>query len=123
MAKERGSAIIAMALLLFFLLHSETTHAATFKVGDDDGWRFGVSDWPNGKSFKAGDILEFVYNRANHNVAVVDKDGHDSCTVPDNATVFQTGDDKITLEKGENYFICGFTGHCANGMNLAITAA
>ncbi|XWS19116.1 hypothetical protein CRYUN_Cryun32bG0104000 [Craigia yunnanensis] len=112
-----------MALMLCFLLHSETTYVATFMVGDASGWGFGVSNWPNGKSFKVGDVLEFSYNRANHNVAVVDKNGHDSCTVAGSAQVFQTGDDQITLKQGENYFICGFPGHCASGVKIAITAA
>ncbi|XVF24746.1 hypothetical protein REPUB_Repub13aG0153500 [Reevesia pubescens] len=123
MAQERGSAIIAMTLILCFLLHSHTTYAATFKVGDASGWSFGVSNWTTGKSFKAGDILEFVYTQGDHNVVVVDKNGHDTCTAPSGAKVFQTGDDKITLKKGENYFICSFPGHCASGMQIAIDAA
>ncbi|OMP01445.1 Plastocyanin-like protein [Corchorus olitorius] len=125
MAVERGSAVIGMALIMLslILLHSENTDAATFKVGDASGWRFGVSNWPNGKNFTAGDILEFTYTQGMHTVAVVDKNGHDTCTVPSGAQIFRTGNDNVTLVKGENYFICSVPGHCAMGMQLAINAS
>ncbi|MBA0767437.1 hypothetical protein Gotri_016322 [Gossypium trilobum] len=118
MGQERGSAMIWLTLLLCF----QSSLAATFMVGDASGWGFGVSNWPNGKSFKAGDVLEFKYNRPNHDVAVVDKEGYESCYVADDAQVFETGDDLITLQQGHNYFVCGFPGHCNNGMKIAVTA-
>ena len=34
---------------------------------------------------------------------------------------FQSGSDRITLVKGDNYFVCGFPGHCGK-MRLAINA-
>ena len=39
------------------LLHCENVWAATYAVGDDNGWDFGVDTWPNGKTFRAGDVL------------------------------------------------------------------
>ena len=57
MAQERGSAIFAIVLILGLLLHCENVWATTFTVGDAGGWTFNVSNWPNGKTFKAGDVL------------------------------------------------------------------
>uniref|UniRef100_A0A2N9HLY7 Phytocyanin domain-containing protein n=1 Tax=Fagus sylvatica TaxID=28930 RepID=A0A2N9HLY7_FAGSY len=57
MAQERGSAIFAIVLILGLLLHYENVWATTFTVGDAGGWTFNVSNWPNGKTFKAGDVL------------------------------------------------------------------
>ena len=50
-------------------------------------------------------VAEFSYTKGNHNVAVVDNNGHDSCTVPSGAQIFQTGDDNITLTKGELFHL------------------
>ncbi|KAK5803450.1 hypothetical protein PVK06_031095 [Gossypium arboreum] len=118
MGRERGSAMILLTLMLCF----QSSFAATFMVGDASGWGFDVNNWPKGKTFKAGDVLEFTYNRANHDVAVVDKEAYESCKIPQEAPVFETGDDLIPLKKGDNYFVCGFPGHCEGGMKIAITA-
>ena len=45
---------MALLLLLGFE-HGDA--AATFVVGDSNGWNLGVEGWPNGKVFRAGDIL------------------------------------------------------------------
>ncbi|XP_016670054.1 chemocyanin-like [Gossypium hirsutum] len=97
MGQEGGSAMIWLTLLLCF----QSSFAATFMVGD---------------------ASEFKYNRPNHDVAVVDKEGYEACYVADDAQVFETGDDLITLQQGHNYFVCGFPGHCNNGMKIAVTA-
>jgi hypothetical protein len=57
MAQARGSAIVATLLLLCVLLVCKNVDATNYTVGDAGGWRFNVKDWPNGKSFKAGDVL------------------------------------------------------------------
>lgn len=61
MAKGRDSAWNGVAAagvtLLFLLIHSEIAQAATYTVGDSGGWTFNVVNWPNGKRFKAGDVL------------------------------------------------------------------
>ncbi|KAL3834152.1 hypothetical protein ACJIZ3_008888 [Penstemon smallii] len=36
--------------------------------------------------------------------------------------MYQTGKDQIKLAKGQNFFICNFSGHCGSGMKIAITA-
>lgn len=64
----------------------------------------------------------FNYNRAIHNVVVVPRSAYLSCTTPRGAKVYQTGNDKIKLVRGQNYFICNFPGHCEAGMKIAVTA-
>ncbi|XP_011622767.1 chemocyanin [Amborella trichopoda] len=57
MAQGRSSAmgLVALVLVVFGLLELST--ATTYTVGDNGGWTFGVSDWPKGKKFVAGDVL------------------------------------------------------------------
>ncbi|XP_048438953.1 basic blue protein-like [Pyrus x bretschneideri] len=121
-SQVRGSAIVTavMAMGLCMVLHGETAHGETFTVGEGDGWNLKVHDWPNGKNFTANDTLVFKYNNAFHNVAVVDEIGFRTCTVGDK--LFSSGNDEIKIQQGQNYFICGFPGHCAAGMKIAVTA-
>ncbi|KAB1208480.1 Basic blue protein [Morella rubra] len=122
MAQRRASATVAAVLLFCLLLHRENVWAATFTVGDGRGWTFNVEGWPRGKTFKSGDVLVFNYNRALHNVVVVDRRGYDDCKAPAGAKTFQSGSDKIKLVKGPNYFICTFPGHCQSKMKIAVYA-
>ncbi|KAH6770158.1 plantacyanin [Perilla frutescens var. hirtella] len=119
---ERNSIFVGI-VLLSVLLCSNSALAATYTVGDALGWKFNIAGWENGKNFKAGDTLVFKYNSGSHNVVVVDKSSYDSCSVPSNAKTFTSGNDQITLAKGPNYLICGFPGHCGNGMKIAANAA
>ncbi|XP_023525707.1 basic blue protein-like isoform X2 [Cucurbita pepo subsp. pepo] len=64
MARQEGSSraismsTVAVAMALLLLLGFEHGDAAaTFVVGDSNGWNLGVEGWPNGKVFRAGDIL------------------------------------------------------------------
>ncbi|KAH6770159.1 plantacyanin [Perilla frutescens var. hirtella] len=119
---ERNSIFVGI-VFLSILLYSNSALAATYTIGDASGWKFNVAGWENGKNFKAGDTLVFKYNPGSHNVVVVDKSSYDSCSVPSNAKTFTSGNDQITLAKGPNYLICGFPGHCGNGMKIAANAA
>ncbi|KAG6607644.1 Basic blue protein, partial [Cucurbita argyrosperma subsp. sororia] len=81
MARHEGSSraismsTVAVAIALLLLLGFEHGDAATFVVGDSNGWNLGVEGWPNGKVFRAGDILRFNYNPIVHNVVTVDESG------------------------------------------------
>ncbi|KAF7126987.1 hypothetical protein RHSIM_Rhsim11G0130600 [Rhododendron simsii] len=123
----RGNAIFTAALVLCVvaLFNGEAAEAASFIVGDAKGWVFNVNDWPNGKSFKAGDTLVFNYNPKIHNVVVVkESSDFNSCKVPAGATVFTSGKDQVALVRGQNLFICGTPGHCQSGlMKINVTAA
>ncbi|XP_077240011.1 basic blue protein-like [Tasmannia lanceolata] len=124
MAQGRGSAHVAMAVVLLCLLvHCEIAQAATYTVGDSGGWTFNVVNWPNGKRFSAGDVLVFKYSPAIHNVVAVTRNGYSGCTTPRGSKVFKSGNDRITLARGQNFFICNFVGHCQGGMKIAVNAA
>nr|CAD1837612.1 unnamed protein product [Ananas comosus var. bracteatus] len=105
MAQGRRSATLVPGLgLLFFLLMIQMTApivgAATYLVGDGNGWTFNAVNWPNGKTFRAGDILVFNYNPLSHNVVAVDGNGYNGCAIPTGARVFTSGNDRITLGRG-----------------------
>ncbi|CAN6275416.1 unnamed protein product [Urochloa humidicola] len=92
-------------------------------VGDSAGWSFGVLGWPNYKPFKAGDVLLFSYRHGAHNVVQVNTVAQYSmCEVPRNATVWNSGNDRVTLARGMSFFVCGVSGHCQKGMKIAVTA-
>ncbi|CAI9294300.1 unnamed protein product [Lactuca saligna] len=126
MAKGRGSAMVAAVVLSLMLvaLHCQVAHAATYVVGGRSGWTFGLSNWPRGKNFKAGDILVFNYKIGVHNVVAVNKAGYTGCSnTPRNAKVYSSGKDQIRLVKGLNNFICTFPGHCDGGMKIQVMAS
>ncbi|GER29295.1 early nodulin-like protein 22 [Striga asiatica] len=124
-AVKVNALILKVVLLLCVLLHWSPAHSRIYIVGDSKGWSKNVSGWENDKSFKAGDILVFKYGTStrSHDVVVVDKSSYDSCTWPAKGKRYTSGNDKITLKKGPNYFICGYWGHCYYGMKIAVNAA
>ncbi|XP_059629930.1 basic blue protein-like [Cornus florida] len=147
MSLGRGGAMLIVVALLSLVAHFEPVHGANFTVGDKGGWTFNVSGWPNGKSFKAGDILgkffffylvfllkyhffsvyvtpmyQLIYDRAHHDVIVVNQDDYNSCKTSLDSPAFQTGDDHIPLAKGHNYFISNFPGDCVAGVKIAVNA-
>ncbi|KAL6638275.1 hypothetical protein ACP70R_025847 [Stipagrostis hirtigluma subsp. patula] len=124
MARGRGSgAVVLVLLLLCVLLHGHAAQAAVFTVGDRGGWTFNSNTWTNGKRFKAGDVLVFKYDSTAHNVVAVNAAGYKGCTTPRGAKVYKSGNDRVTLARGTNYFICSIPGHCQSGMKIAVTAA
>lgn len=65
----------------------------------------------------------FSYNRAVHDVAVVNAAAYRSCAVPNKgARVLRSGRDKVRLGRGTHYFACTVRGHCQAGMKLAVRA-
>ncbi|KAH7679739.1 Cupredoxins domain-containing protein [Dioscorea alata] len=127
MAMGRGSAKMSFGVAFICLLVLQQcfviSHAAVYNVGDNNGWTFNTVNWPRGKSFKAGDVLVFKYDRTMHNTVAVSAAGYRGCTTPGGSKVYNSGNDRITLVKGTNYFICSFTGHCLAGMKIAVTAS
>ena len=57
MSQGRGNAIAVLVLLMGMLFHYGNVWAVTYTVGDAGGWAFNVVGWPNGKTFRAGDVL------------------------------------------------------------------
>ncbi|XP_020086750.1 basic blue protein-like [Ananas comosus] len=127
MGQGRSSSVAqAMATLLLallcLLLNSGVSNAATYTVGGSNGWAVGVTSWPNGKKFQAGDVLVFNYSPSTHNVVQVGAAGYSGCSAPSGAKVFNSGSDRVTLSSGTTYFICSLASHCQSGMKLAVTA-
>ncbi|KAJ1407610.1 Phytocyanin domain [Sesbania bispinosa] len=111
MEKGRGmsaSMVVMVLLALMILFHSKMVHSYTYAVGDAGGWTYNVDRWPIGKSFRAGDALQFTYIPFTHNVVVVDEIGYNNCNPLRGTRVYGSGSDIIQLSPGMNYFICGF---------------
>ncbi|OMO92085.1 Plastocyanin-like protein [Corchorus olitorius] len=111
-------------LVLMIYCVAISTAAVTYKVGDEEGWDPVVSmeSWTKGKTFFAGDVLEFIYDDP-YDVAVVNKTAHDDCSLNDASIVLErTGDNKYTLPFGANYFIDSHPDICALGLKMAIDA-
>ncbi|XP_020684444.1 chemocyanin-like [Dendrobium catenatum] len=127
MAKGKGSATqaslaIGLVMLALLLLNGKLVKSEPFIVGDGQGWDFDVNNWPNGKTFHSGNILEFKYQKGNHTVVKVDANGYANCKT-DNGLTFDSGDDHIKLVRGTHYFICGIADHCkVRNMKIRIIA-
>ncbi|KAJ8459363.1 hypothetical protein OPV22_032289 [Ensete ventricosum] len=106
------------------LIHAE---AAEYTVGEADGWDTGINYllWSNKYNFTVGDVLVFKYVQVQHNVYQVTQETYQSCD--SNSGVIRTydsGDDRVTLGEATSYwFICTITGHCQDGMKLAVSVA
>lgn len=115
--------LAAAAVLLCVLLQAPAAESAVFTVGDRGGWSFSSGTWTTGKRFKAGDVLVFKYDSSAHDVVAVSAAGYKGCSAPRGAKVYKSGNDRVTLARGTNYFICSIPGHCQAGMKIAVTAA
>ncbi|CAA7401477.1 unnamed protein product [Spirodela intermedia] len=114
-----GAVVLLGVVLLSIILHSDAT---IYTVGDQGGWTFNAAAWTQAKRFRSGDQIIFKYSPALHNVVAVDVTGYKTCRVTRGSRFFTSGNDRVILRKGTNYFICSVVGHCAAGMKLAITA-
>ncbi|KAM3243495.1 hypothetical protein ACQJBY_055432 [Aegilops geniculata] len=116
---RNGAAGLGAAVLLLGLLVM-SAEAAKYTVGDYGGWKFNVAGWAKGRTFRAGDVLEFKYNGAVHDVAAVDAAAYQSCVVPKGKRAMRSGHDKVRLVKGMHYFVCTVRGHCKANMKIAV---
>jgi len=115
--------VVVGGMLLFLLCVLQCVHlveGATYVVGGSTGWNLEARTWPDGKKFRAGDILVFNYNTTVHNVVIVCAEAYQNCSTA--GITLTSGKDKVPLWKGTNYFICGKPGHCAAGMKIAVVA-
>ncbi|CAH8355314.1 unnamed protein product [Eruca vesicaria subsp. sativa] len=128
MVKGSGSAswstrtIVALMVVSVLVLQAAYVHAATYTVGESNGWTFNAVGWPKGKQFKANDVLVFNYDPRRHNVVVVNSGGYNNCKTPAGAKTYTSGHDHVILSKGQNFFICNFPGHCEAAMKISVTA-
>ncbi|KAJ0963703.1 hypothetical protein J5N97_028825 [Dioscorea zingiberensis] len=125
MAMGRGSCTkVALIALLVMIWSPFQTYAANHIVGDSQGWGFSVTytDWAKGQNFASGDTLVFNYQPGLHNVVPVNAAGYKNCKTSGASQAATSGNDKFTLNKGVNYYICSLPGHCSAGMKLQVVA-
>lgn len=124
MAKGGGSAslLLVLALLIAFASQCFQVEGRMYEVGGNQGWGL-TSKWQSKPSrAKAGDILYFKYSPGAHNVVSVSSKDFKSCRITGRVKQYNSGNDKIVLKKGWNYFICSFPGHCGAGMKVSMYA-
>ncbi|EOA37394.1 hypothetical protein CARUB_v10011266mg [Capsella rubella] len=127
MAQSSRHVSYVMAMLCLFIANA-VTHArrpTTYFVGGQDGWDpvILMDTWARGKTFYAGDILVFKYDDQRSNVVVVNRIGYETCTANEGAVEYSSGNDRIQLHYGYNYFIGTYTPEdCSTGLKMAIKA-
>ncbi|KMZ58607.1 early nodulin-like protein 14 [Zostera marina] len=109
------------AIVVLVFCDAATAVEITVGGASDWGLGFNYTTWASSQTFTVGDTLDFKYTPGQHNVLEVTKANYDSCDTSNPISKNTTGNDKVLLtEVGTRYFICGFTGHCAGGMKLAV---
>ncbi|KAH1122689.1 hypothetical protein J1N35_005849 [Gossypium stocksii] len=95
-----------------------------FSVGDENGWSSEVDygSWSEKYNFTVGDVLEFTYNKGQHNVFEVTESTYRTCDASSGVLAkYESGDDKVELTESKNYwFICNVSGHCLGGMRFGV---
>ena len=122
MGRGRGRAVILAALLVCMAFVAES-QAAQYIVGGNRGWALPINhSWMSSVRFKSGDVLVFTYKRGVHDVARVSPREYRACRAGAGAERYSSGNDKVTLRKGVNYFLCSIPGHCSSGMKFTVNA-
>ncbi|KAJ1291517.1 hypothetical protein BS78_02G321200 [Paspalum vaginatum] len=116
---------VAAALVVAVVAWAGVASAAVYEVGDTVGWTVmgspNYTAWAESKKFHVGDTIVFSYNKQFHNVMAVSKGAYKSCRTANAMATWTTGNDSVVLNTtGHHYFICGFTGHCANGQKVDV---
>ncbi|KAI3453617.1 hypothetical protein Pfo_010280 [Paulownia fortunei] len=120
-----------MALRVFWITMIVSAAAAPafatdYMVGGDAGWKLGVNytAWVEGKDFRVGDTLTFMYTPGAHNVIKVNGADFQRCSSNETAVPFTSGNDVIPLAAtGKKWYICDIGDHCSKGMKLVITVS
>ncbi|KAG6413808.1 hypothetical protein SASPL_126523 [Salvia splendens] len=99
--------------------------AATYVVGDNQGWR--VPTNPNDYSTWASRYKIFAvfnFTTGQHDVAEVRKEAFDGCSSTNPIVLTTVGPWNVTLNSTrEHYYICTFGSHCSLGQKLAINVS
>ncbi|GAB2270893.1 hypothetical protein Dimus_005756 [Dionaea muscipula] len=95
-------------------VHGGQTYSVDWTLGTD------YSSWAT-KAIDIGDTIVFNYDSSSHNVVVVDQSDYNNCVSSNAIQSYSNGKTSIALSKsGPMYFICGYPGHCTEGMQLQI---
>ncbi|CAB4315332.1 unnamed protein product [Prunus armeniaca] len=119
--------VIGISLFVCLLFQCEEIYGKEYVVGDEKGWSpdHNVSSWPEGKKFKAGDVLNFKYTNPSFDVvALIDYPGYyEACDpYPVQKDIYTSGNDYVVLEKGANAFVPFDISYCKRGMKLKVEA-
>ncbi|KAF7137361.1 hypothetical protein RHSIM_Rhsim07G0037000 [Rhododendron simsii] len=117
---------MAVAFVLLILsVAAPAAFATQHVVGGSSGWTQGVNyaSWASSQTFAVGDTLLFSYG-SSHSVDVVSQSDYNNCNANSPQNSYTGGSTIISLPSlGTMYFICGTSGHCQSGMNLAVTVS
>ncbi|KAL9167346.1 hypothetical protein ABFS82_05G091000 [Erythranthe guttata] len=120
----RSAFLITMIIALAV---APAAFATDYTVGDDSGWKLGVNytEWAEGKNFRVGDTIMFMYKSGAHNVMKVNGSDFQKCASSNETAVpLTTGNDVIPLATpGKKWYICTVGEHCSKGMKLVITVS
>ncbi|KAJ7527144.1 hypothetical protein O6H91_16G039100 [Diphasiastrum complanatum] len=123
--RNTSSLLIVVSCVL--LAAVQWCNAAQYKVGGDNGWVLGGSNyaaWSRHHNFRAGDTLLFQYPPGTHSVLQVSQQDFKDCSTSSPVLTATGGSNVIRLSKAGTYwFICGFNGHCSGGMKFAVQAS
>ncbi|KAM1223583.1 hypothetical protein ACFX10_042439 [Malus domestica] len=106
------------------LLQCEEVDGKEYLVGDEKRWSpdANLTQWTEGKRFKAGDVLVFKYKDPDLIVAaVLDNYLFEKCNLYLGAmNLYTSGNDHVVLKKGTIYFAPYQSPYCENGMKLTV---
>ncbi|KAI5326055.1 hypothetical protein L3X38_035129 [Prunus dulcis] len=118
--------VIGISLFVCLLLQCEEIYGKEYLVGDVKRWNpdTNLSSWPEGKKFKAGDVLNFQYTSHLFDVvALGNYPGYEACDpYPVPKKIYSSGNDYVVLEKGTNSFVPFDVSYCKRGMKLQVEA-
>ncbi|KAM1353862.1 basic blue protein-like [Malus sylvestris] len=107
------------------LLQCEQVDGKEYIVGDEKRWSpdANLTQWTEGKKFKAGDVLVFKYKDPLLMVAELrDTYLFEKCALysPGLIELYTSGNDHVVLEKGTIHFAPYTPPYCENGMKLTV---
>eukprot|EP00246_Nothoceros_aenigmaticus_P016371 TRINITY_DN73_c0_g1_i1.p1 TRINITY_DN73_c0_g1~~TRINITY_DN73_c0_g1_i1.p1 ORF type:complete len:195 (+),score=18.26 TRINITY_DN73_c0_g1_i1:233-817(+) len=124
-AQGRGSAFVAAAVAVAFLMCAQWTAATDHPVDGTGTWTFSstLQTWSDGQKFVAGDRIIFDYTLARHTVITLNEADWTSCTITNPITSETVPNTTVILSAGTTYFTCGIPAHCPQMKFSAVVAA
>ncbi|KAL3537083.1 hypothetical protein ACH5RR_000449 [Cinchona calisaya] len=113
---------VRFAVLFFLLATPAVVYGAQHLVGGNGAWDTSgdYKTWAAGQTFTPGDTLVFNYD-SSHGVDRVSQNDYDNCNAGNALESYTGGKTTISLnQSGPMYFMCPTSGHCQQGMKLAI---
>ncbi|KAK6920387.1 Phytocyanin domain, partial [Dillenia turbinata] len=105
--------------ILILVVAAPAAYATQHPVGGSSGWTtgFDYTQWANGQTF----VVVFSYG-SSHGVDVVSQTDFTNCNTANALQSYSGGNTIISLNStGTIYYICPTSGHCGQGMKLAVT--